>query len=1575
NLKENMTIKHIGPAKIVFEQRGRESVWNNTNQLTEGYLIKRYNFYAYNKWIKIEQEFVNVGNSSIYRQSSPAGALALDAERAFGVGYFNGEINNGVWAGYAGVITAFIQINQTGTSNYYPVNLPSEKRIGIQLNNTQINPLQKISQATVVYFNDTETDFVGASELSDKFYNPENISLSNVEGFGVTITPITDFDFYNLNEQILILGNNTIDPYNLTTYMNATINLGTPDPSDDITLILYNDGTNNDTQAGDSIFTNVFHIQPYHSDGLWNITIKAYSNESVMLKQATKTINVTKIYNASVQVSNPSVFNGYPVNAFIYVRNFRQDTFIPSANISCYIQDQLIPNQTVDYNNGIYSISFNAPMQAGYYNLFCNATRFNNTGSGYDIFMVEDLRTNMTIFVNPETYDSYNITWLVSENFFIKTNTTNIGNGTAYNNNITLDLPAGWTSNVTNANCGNVFFGATCYQDFEITIKNGTAPGSYVVNITTQWRNPDNTTNQNTTSLIVNVYPNVIIDVLESEIQNTAPSGREKQIGSFTIYSLGNEQLENVTFNVSNLDDFDFVFNPSGFNNISAGGVQIVTVNITVPNGYLPGNYSGFINISSSNDGFEIINLYINVVGTNFTIEIFPNNYTANYITSSKNESFVFSSNSTNIGLNLGYNVNITLDLPTNWYANATILECGNLDINQSCYSDFYITIPNRTRSGEYLINISSVWFEPDNGIITNVTSLIANVTSNVTIVILENYFNITTGHGNKTYLGNFTIRSYGNDPVENITYEFYPSNFTFEFNPNITFAESGDETLIDVNVTTSYGFYPGNYSGYLLVNTSNAGQKNISINIEVKPDMSWNITPTVCHKLEFPEEGVACQVTINNTGNLAIAFNITPNAANYTRVSTTNFTVPAADVFIFDVYYNVTGITKGYFNTTYTVDALNTSASPSFEFLRIFLSPLIYPLTTSYVFPQITHQGGNVSIYANITDQSGQGLNYVTAIVYSPKGNVYSANMSRIWNSSENSTWFISFPSSWGSTMQRGNYSILIRSFDMASNEGNSTNYIIIYPNMSITLDAGDQYQGRVGTYYIRVHDANGDYLPFSNISVTMINSNNNITFNRSQQANQFGEVNEDQRQFTIASDSPTGLYRIYTNASWYDNLSNMQINGSQQSNFTVYATLGGGLFVDVATTVVWYPNNVMKFSITVYNDMGLVIDPETMNLTVYDPADNVYFFVPIAAMTRQDTGFYTYNFAMPLNTSTGAYRAVVTASKGSLFTRDVIPFRVAAGGPYDVRLELIDTEVPLGDYLDFNFIVENKGETSQDVDVEFWVTDENENVWYYSSEAVYTPAFSNQTFPRRAFIFNNQNLGLHRLNVRVTYDLVQQPIRKNVSFIVVQALPPQPPGPAPGPAGPGEVPGKEMPPAIERVENKIAIESYPSEIGIESGWARYPTVKVKNVGNTILKDIRILIRGIPLEWISVDPLSIEKLNPQEVAIFSLRITVPPGEKTKEYPFKIIAISNETSDEKIGTLFVFSSREELLRYELEKVKNQYASLLNQTNQAEKDGKDVVAVRVLLDEAKRKIDEADELINKKDYDNVLEKII
>ena len=60
---------------------------------------------------------------------------------------------------------------------------------------------------------------------------------------------------------MLITGNlSNNDYYNLTEYVNATIDIGTVSTSDDLTIMLYDDGAHEDGSADDKVFSNIFQI-------------------------------------------------------------------------------------------------------------------------------------------------------------------------------------------------------------------------------------------------------------------------------------------------------------------------------------------------------------------------------------------------------------------------------------------------------------------------------------------------------------------------------------------------------------------------------------------------------------------------------------------------------------------------------------------------------------------------------------------------------------------------------------------------------------------------------------------------------------------------------------------------------------------------------------------------------------------------------------------------------------------------------------------------------------------------------------------------------------------------------------------------------------------------------------------------------------------------------------------------------------------------------------------------------------------------------------------------------------------
>ena len=131
--------------------------------------------------------------------------------------------------------------------------------------------------------------------------------------------------------------------------------------------------------------------------------------------------------------------------------------------------------------------------------------------------------------------------------------------------------------------------------------------------------------------------------------------------------------------------------------------------------------------------------------------------------------------------------------------------------------------------------------------------------------------------------------------------------------------------------------------------------------------------------------------------------------------------------------------------------------------------------------------------------------------------------------------------------------------------------------------------------------------------------------------------------------------------------------------------------------------------------------------------------------------------------------YLAVFDARLGSSQTLKAKAFRVASGGPYDLRVNLAKGEANQGGALGFTLVVENKGEVSQDVFLEYSVVSSTNQTYYTASEAVFTSAISNQSFTRSALIFSNQPLGSYILNVRMRYDNVQPAVVSNASFIVL--------------------------------------------------------------------------------------------------------------------------------------------------------------------------------------------------------------
>ncbi|MFH1228912.1 MAG: NEW3 domain-containing protein [Candidatus Aenigmatarchaeota archaeon] len=1583
DFRNNATVKYNGPARLVVEQRGNETLWNSSD-VTEGFAVKRYVFYKDLYWIKIETNFTNTGGSEITRNSTFAGAIAFDIQREYGSGWlsnsnFGDMTPPGWWYGTDAVNnyhTGIIHINQSGTSNFWVPNCSQKSRIGIDLNTTAISSGSSITEVAAVHFNDTQGDYNQVQTFRDMLVDSPSVNQTLPERWYVLTSPSTNESIYNRNESILIVGSvSSNDPYGIVGYMNATIDMGTVSSADDQTIILYDDGTHGDLTSGDKAFANEFSLASDSTVGIWSINFTTYTNNSEFLNSTGFSFNVTDVLNVTVNVTTKKPLTSGITFANIYVRNYRIDSWLYSATINCTFNSVEVLNKS-SYSNGTYSVNFTAPALEGSYDLYCNATQDGNFGNASDNFTAETAKINVSIDVLPQTPSISNITLYNSSSFNIAVNATNIGNGTAYASNISLDNLNGWGADSISKGCGDIEKVSYCDKPFNITVPAGTPPGNYYINVTVDWRNPDGTPASNETQINVTVESNPRINVVEDAVSSQSGDGTWNDVGNFTVSSIGNDNLANITFSCYSgaiCNDFTAEFNPVNISYLNFSLNQSVSINVTIPLNYTPGTYTGNVNVSSQNGDSDSFTINVTVPAkTNLSMTRSIANYTAYNVTKDSGESFVFSINLTNVGDSSARAPNVTLSAPVNWTLNSSIEYCTNLTRSAICSKSFNVTIPQESLSGSYLVNITANWTQNDNTLGTNSSFINVTVASNPMLNVSQLNVSGSIPDGTMNTLGNFTVLSIGNGPIQNVTFACLSGtvceNFTIGFIPtSISSLNVNSNQSVAINVSVPLGFLAGTYSGTVNVSAQNANYNTLTVFVTVPSNRTWTMNPTFCERSEYPDEGTACEATVINNGNDVINFSITPENGNHTTVNVTNFTVGVGSNYTYNVTYNVTNITQAAYNSLFTVDAVQSGSSPDNMSLNVSLLPYLPPFMSINIIPNSTDQNSTVEIFANVTDRSSSGISWVNISIAMPDGTVNQTNMTFVNQSGNFSQWYYRYPDAFGSTMQRGLYNVTVSAGDNIGNIGNVTSNFSIYVKLLITSTTmSDRYlQGDTGSIYYVARNMSGSGLENTNVSFMLKDPTNNISFYTERITNSEGAL-VPMPSFILPSDALTGNYTLLSNTTYYDSDIGSTVYLQKTSNFQVQSRTitVTGLFADIETAVVWYPNNTMRIGMLIYNGEGRPVDPTAMNLTMYDPDNAVFFSVGLSQMTKASTGYYTYQRTLSQVTPSGMYLAVLNVSQNEFSTMKLKAFRVAHGGPYDVWLNLFENEVPQGDYLDFAVNIENKGEVTQDVIMDYWVS--SQNITYYSNtgQAVLTPALSNQSFTRSAFIDSTQSMGTYTLNVRVSYDSLQQPIVNSVTFSVTAKTTPIPPNvtpPAPqttyvypSPSG-----GVIAATPNEKISASLIITSYNSNISLSRNFTKIESVTVKNNGVTDLTNVSIYIIGLPLTWFKIVPERYNSLRQDNSSIFLIEFNIPQNAKPDDYKANLIATSGVVSDQKEMSIKVYQSMEELVISDLRKLRDSLQELYIDTKIAEKEGKDVSIVMSLYNEAKSKLDGAE----------------
>jgi uncharacterized membrane protein len=181
---------------------------------------------------------------------------------------------------------------------------------------------------------------------------------------------------------------------------------------------------------------------------------------------------------------------------------------------------------------------------------------------------------NVTVYANDTTANVnnsilYQFTAIGTTNFNVDSNTTsvtlegvtqyqtnstdlnitlsNTGQGAGRWINVTWELPSGWTASPSLLDYGNISENEAKSNVSTITVGTCTSPGSYIINASAQWMNPDNTLGTNETNVDITVEPTYYLNLTESYLAGNTSQGLWTNVANLTVNSTGNDRLVNIT--------------------------------------------------------------------------------------------------------------------------------------------------------------------------------------------------------------------------------------------------------------------------------------------------------------------------------------------------------------------------------------------------------------------------------------------------------------------------------------------------------------------------------------------------------------------------------------------------------------------------------------------------------------------------------------------------------------------------------------------------------------------------------------------------------------------------------------------------------------------------------------------------------------------------------------------------------------------------------------------------------------------------------------------------------------------
>ncbi len=339
-----------------------------------------------------------------------------------------------------------------------------------------------------------------------------------------------------------------------------------------------------------------------------------------------------------------------------------------------------------------------------------------------------------------------------------------------------------------------------------------------------------------------------------------------------------------------------------------------------------------------------------------------------------------------NNGQGTAYFANLSFNLFAGWSASPTTINYNNLTGGSSRSNISTITI-SAGALGQYLINASATWSNPNNTIWTNRTVINITVLSNPQIDVVESIINITAKHSTSNST-NFTINATGNDALSSVAIACQSgavctntTYFSYSFTPSsISSVPAGNSTNITVAATAALGVPPGIYVGVINASMNASGtliSDTVQIGVNVPGNSTWDMSQSWSNPTTVGtgSTGTIGTITVNNRGNQPLLFtaNTSGNATtpSIMNLSQPNITVAgqSSGTFMFN-YYAPSSIPDSVF-TIYSINVsvANSTASPAQQSVLADLKVMKFNVRIfSPTSPTNVTAGDSVQINTNAT-------------------------------------------------------------------------------------------------------------------------------------------------------------------------------------------------------------------------------------------------------------------------------------------------------------------------------------------------------------------------------------------------------------------------------------------------------------------------------------------------------------------------------------------------------------------------------------------------------------------------------